>query len=150
MIRADGTEHSTACAHCLLAVLHIVSVACAPTPETTYAERFIEGGPIRASLGLAFDASDRLFVASIGEIVVVDRDSGEILDRIGQERGVQGAVDDLDFGVDGSLYWTEFFAGGCRPTRARGWRDQAARRPWRESDHGRGHRESFRWSGYVG
>lgn len=44
------------------------------------------------------------------EIDVVDPESGEVLDRIGPERGVHGP-DDLYVTPDGTIYWTEIFQG---------------------------------------
>jgi hypothetical protein len=59
-----------------------------------------------------FDAEDRLYIASsVGrEIVVMDPETGEILDRLGPDRGVE-SPDDLTFGPDGSLYWTAILTG---------------------------------------
>jgi len=44
------------------------------------------------------------------EIAVVDPHSGEVLDRIGPERGVHGP-DDVYVTPDGTIYWTEIFGG---------------------------------------
>ncbi len=62
--------------------------------------------------GIIFDAQDRLHIASVAgrEIVVMDQESGEILDRIGPDRGVEGP-DDLIFAADGTLYWTSILTG---------------------------------------
>ena len=70
------------------------------------------GAPIHGTNGLYFDRHDRLYIASVSgrEIVVMDPDSGKILDRIGPERGVE-SPDDLTFGPDGSLYWTALLTG---------------------------------------
>jgi sugar lactone lactonase YvrE len=70
------------------------------------------GAPIKSANGLYFDKQDRLYIASAGgrEIVVMDPDSGKILDRIGPERDVE-TPDDLTFGPDGSLYWTALMTG---------------------------------------
>jgi sugar lactone lactonase YvrE len=72
----------------------------------------VRGAPIHGANGLMFDASDRLHIASdVGrEIIVMDPETGQILDRLGPDRGVE-SPDDLAFGPDGSLYWTALLAG---------------------------------------
>lgn len=53
-----------------------------------------------------------VYVASVGgnEITVHDPETGEILDRIGSERGVNGP-DDVYITDDGTVYWTDLLAG---------------------------------------
>ncbi|MBM4460989.1 MAG: hypothetical protein FJ011_25035 [Chloroflexi bacterium] len=70
------------------------------------------GAPIHGANGIGFDAQNRLYIASIngGEIVVMDPETGKIIERIGAERGVD-TPDDLAFGPDGSLYWTSLYGG---------------------------------------
>lgn len=72
----------------------------------------VTGAPIHGANGVLFDASDRLHIASsVGrEIIVMDPETGEILDRLGPDRGIE-SPDDLAFGPDGSLYWTAILAG---------------------------------------
>ncbi len=72
----------------------------------------VTGAPIHGANGVMFDAEDRLHIASdVGrEIVVMDPETGEILDRLGPDRGVE-SPDDLTFGPDGSLYWTALLTG---------------------------------------
>ena len=72
----------------------------------------VRGAPIHGTNGLAIDDQGRLYIASaIGrEIVVMDPQTGKILDRYGTEDGVVGP-DDLIFGPDGSLYWTDILSG---------------------------------------
>lgn len=73
----------------------------------------VEGAPLKGgSNGLAFDAEDVLYVANVfgGTISVIDPDTGELLDQLGAPQGVV-AVDDLDFGPDGSLFWTDVAMG---------------------------------------
>ncbi|UCG89436.1 MAG: hypothetical protein JSW71_16175 [Gemmatimonadota bacterium] len=80
--------------------------------QSTEVEMFVEGSPLHGANGIIFDAHDRLHIASVAgrEIVVMDRESGAIIDRIGPERGVEGP-DDLIFAADGTLYWTSLFTG---------------------------------------
>jgi sugar lactone lactonase YvrE len=75
-------------------------------------ETVVEGAVIHGANGIMFDAQDRLHVASVAgrEIVVLDRESGAVIDRIGPERGVEGP-DDLTFAADGTLYWTSILTG---------------------------------------
>ena len=78
--------------------------------ETTV---LVEGAPLKGGAnGLAFDSADTLFVANVfgGTISILDPETGELLDQLGAEQGVL-AVDDLDFGPDGSLFWTDIAFG---------------------------------------
>jgi sugar lactone lactonase YvrE len=70
------------------------------------------GAALHGANGMMFDRHDRLHIASVAgrEIVVMDPQSGAVLDRLGPDRGVEGP-DDLSFGPDGALYWTSFFTG---------------------------------------
>jgi sugar lactone lactonase YvrE len=70
----------------------------------------------RGANGIAFDANNVLYIASLrgNEIVIADASTGMILKRLGIEQGVE-TPDDLAFGPDGSLYWTSFDTGKvCR------------------------------------
>ena len=70
----------------------------------------VKGSSFHGANGIMFDSYDRLHIASAfgREILVMDVETGEILDRIGISLGVEGP-DDLSFGPDGSLYWTSIF-----------------------------------------
>ena len=70
------------------------------------------GGPLHGANGLYFGPDGNLYIASaLGrEIVVMDPEDGEILDRIGPEHAA-GMPDDLVFGPDGALYWTAIWSG---------------------------------------
>ncbi len=72
----------------------------------------VRGAPIHGTNGLAIDEAGKLYVASaLGqEIIVMDPRTGKILERFGPEDGVAGP-DDLAFGPDGSLYWTDILSG---------------------------------------
>lgn len=72
----------------------------------------IEGAALRGTQGIIFDDRDVLHVASLDarQIIVMDPETGEILDRFGPEIGVD-VPDDLIFGPDGSLYWTALLLG---------------------------------------
>ena len=73
----------------------------------------VEGAPLKGGAnGLAFDSADTLFVANVfgGTISILDPETGGLLDQLGAEQGVL-AVDDLDFGPDGSLFWTDIAFG---------------------------------------
>lgn len=84
-------------------------VVAAQTVEPTV---WVTGAPLRMANGLHFGPDGRLYVASVvgREIVVLDPETGEVLDRLGPARGVEGP-DDVAFGPDGSLYWTSILTG---------------------------------------
>jgi hypothetical protein len=67
----------------------------------------VHGAAVHGANGLYFDAHNRLHVAAVfgREIAVIDPKSGELLDRIGPDRGVEGP-DDLFIRDDGSIYQT--------------------------------------------
>lgn len=78
---------------------------------------FVRGADIHGANGLAVDASGRLLVASVfgGELVALDPQRGQILDRLGHDLGGPGvgvdAPDDVAVGPDGSIYWTDILVG---------------------------------------
>ena len=68
------------------------------------------------SNGINIDSDDILYVTSIlnSEIVLMDRDTGEVYERLGAEQGVTGP-DDIAIAPDGTLYWTNYSSGEvCR------------------------------------
>jgi hypothetical protein len=95
-----------------------VTAGLLPTPvraepsSPSVARTLVEGAALRAAQGIIFDNRDILHVAGVDsrQIVVMDPETGEILDRFGPEIGVD-VPDDLIFGPDGSLYWTTFYFG---------------------------------------
>jgi len=90
----------------------LTSLSCNPAPPVRVPEVLVQGAPIHGTNGIMFDEEDHLYIASaLGrEIVVMDPQSGAILERIGTDRGVE-TPDDLHFGPDGSLYWTSIMTG---------------------------------------
>src|SRR4029450_4341163 len=70
------------------------------------------GAALHGANGVMFDHHDRLHIARGAgrEIMVMDPQTGAILDRLGPDRGVEGP-DDLTFGPDGALDWPSFFSG---------------------------------------
>ncbi len=76
------------------------------------AKILVDGADIAGTNGIAVGPDGQLYVTSVSgrEIVVMDRRSGRILDRLGMDLGVE-TPDDVAFGPDGSLYWTALFAG---------------------------------------
>jgi N-acetylneuraminic acid mutarotase/sugar lactone lactonase YvrE len=75
------------------------------TPEV-----LVQGSQLHAAHGIYFDSDDRLHICAGmgGEIVVMDRQTGEILDRYGTD---VDSPDDVVIGPDGSLYWTDILTG---------------------------------------
>jgi N-acetylneuraminic acid mutarotase/sugar lactone lactonase YvrE len=73
-------------------------------------EVLVQGSQLHAANGIYFDSDDRLHICAGmgGEIVVMDRETGEILDRYGTD---VDSPDDVVIGPDGSLYWTDILTG---------------------------------------
>jgi len=72
----------------------------------------VKGSPIHGANGIMFNSSDLLYIASVfgREILVMDPETGQIINRLGPDKGVE-SPDDLTFGPDGSLYWTSIITG---------------------------------------
>ena len=83
-----------------------------PEPAAWTVTVLAQGGPLHATNGMYFGPDGRLHVvsASSAEVLALDPESGEVLERWGPEDGVQGP-DDIIFGPDGAWYWTEFAFG---------------------------------------
>ncbi|OQY26293.1 MAG: hypothetical protein B6244_14035 [Candidatus Cloacimonetes bacterium 4572_55] len=76
------------------------------------AEVLVQGSAINGANGVIFDSQDQLHIASVigRSITVMDRETGEIIDVLGTDTGVD-CPDDLIFAPDGTLYWTSFLTG---------------------------------------
>ena len=66
---------------------------------------FVTGAPVRLAVGLAVGPDDNVYVSTqwVRALLVLDPDTGEIINRFGPEDGVDIPAD-LAFGPDGSLY----------------------------------------------
>ena len=71
-----------------------------------------QGGPLHGTNGILFGPDGNLYIASVvsSAILAIDPESGEIVSRWGADDGVNGP-DDLAFGADGSVYWTDIAVG---------------------------------------
>lgn len=72
----------------------------------------IKGSPIHGANGINVDQDDELYIASVVSRTIfhLNKETGEILDSYSVSDSVEGP-DDLTFGPDGSLYWTDIFTG---------------------------------------
>jgi sugar lactone lactonase YvrE len=70
------------------------------------------GAAIHGSNGITLGPDGSLYIASFlgKEIIVMNKQNGQIINRIGLEMGVK-SPDDLVFGPDGSIYWTDILVG---------------------------------------
>lgn len=70
------------------------------------------GANLHGANGVDIGPDGNLYIGSVvgQEIVVMNKENGSIVDRLGKEKSVIGA-DDLVFGPDGSLYWTDILVG---------------------------------------
>lgn len=87
----------------------LASATAAPGYEIV---ELVRGAALHGANGTYVGPDGILYVASVfgGEIVVFDVDRGEVVRRYGSESGVLHP-DDVTFGPDGSMYWTDISAG---------------------------------------
>lgn len=71
-----------------------------------------KGALIKGTNGINFGPDGNLYIACFAgqEIIVMNKQNGKILKRLGPADGVN-SPDDLAFGPDGSLYWTDTLIG---------------------------------------
>lgn len=82
-------------------------------PPLTYVlSELASGAVLKGANGMNFAPDGNLYVASFiaKEIIVMNKQTGDIITRLGEEMGVN-SPDDLVFGPDGSLYWTNTLTG---------------------------------------
>jgi len=94
----------------LLAGLLLLTACAKEAPPPLEIERLASGASISGANGLNFSPDGRLFVASVigSELVVLDPDSGEVLERLAD--GIDGP-DDVAFNSAGDYYWTSIMTG---------------------------------------
>ena len=82
-----------------------------PIPEAGLQE-LVSGAAIKGANGIDIGPDGNLYIACVnsGEIIAIDKNDGQIIERIGQDMQVK-SPDDLVFGPDGSLYWTDILIG---------------------------------------
>ncbi len=69
----------------------------------------VQGSPYGAVYGVDFDDSDRLYVVGSSQPLIMDPESGSLIDELRWNRCTESDLcvnlDDLTIGPDGSLYW---------------------------------------------
>ena len=91
-----------------LVLCGLVAAVCAG-PAAAQSDVLTQGN-LPGTFGLRFGPDGNLYVCSMAGIVVLDVVQGQMVDLIGPERGVNGP-EDVNFGPDGSMYWSQMFTG---------------------------------------
>jgi sugar lactone lactonase YvrE len=109
-------------------VLAAMPALAADTDQTGYEPGREVGRPsvLKGSNGIFVHPNGNVYAATVlgSEITVQDPDTGEVLDRIGPERGVNGP-DDVTIAPDGTIYWTDILQGNVGMLRPDGtWKTQ--------------------------
>ena len=96
----------------LLAALALSQAVAAASDDVEYVTKvLVRGARIHGANGIAIHGGYAYVGSVIGrDIVVMDARTGQIVDRLGPDDGAAGA-DDLTFGPDGSLYFTDIIEG---------------------------------------
>jgi len=108
----------------VLVLVLVVGCAEAPPPPLEV-EVLASGANISGANGIHFSPDGRLYVASVlgSELIVLDPDSGEVLERLAD--GIDGP-DDVAFNAAGDFYWTSILTGEVAGITAAGERISAA------------------------
>ena len=91
-----------------LVLCGLVAAVCAGSAAA--AGDVLAQGSLPGTFGLRFGPDGNLYVCSMAGIMVLDVSRGQMVDLIGPERGVNGP-EDVNFGPDGSMYWSQMFTG---------------------------------------
>ena len=91
-----------------LVLCGLVAAVCAGSAAA--AGDVLAQGNLPGTFGLRFGPDGNLYVCSMAGIAVLDVSRGQMVDLIGPERGVNGP-EDVNFGPDGSMYWSQMFTG---------------------------------------
>jgi len=95
----------------VIALLAVLATTGLPALAAGPADVFVPGAPLPGTFGLRFGPDGMLYVASFGPgIVALHPETGQMVGLLGPEQGVVGP-EDVGFGTDGSLYWSEMFTG---------------------------------------
>ncbi len=107
-------------------LLLTLTAGCAEEPPAPLEVQVIASGAnISGANGIHFSPDGRLYVASVigSELIVLDPESGEVLERLTE--GVDGP-DDVAFNSEGDFYWTSILTGEVAGITAAGERITAA------------------------
>ena len=109
-----------------LVLVLVLVVGCAEEPPPPLeVEVLASGANISGANGIHFSPDGRLYVASVigSELIVLDPESGEVLERLTD--GIDGP-DDVAFNAAGDFYWTSILTGEVAGITAAGERITAA------------------------